>query len=193
MSRKIVFIFGSPRENGNTRVLMERAMKAAREAGATVEEINAVKLKHTVPGCSGCLWCKKAGEFRCVIGDEVARQVGRLPEYDTIVFATPVYWLSYSAQIKIFIDRMYCLVQFLEDGIKSPLSGKTLALISSGGGTLEGNLEVLEEQFLSTTKIIGAHYTGLLLPLAPVDPGAIADDGEAMRKAAEFGRSLALE
>ncbi len=193
MSRRIVFIFGSPREKGNTRVLMERAMLTAQTAGAEVSEINAVKLEHKVPGCSGCLWCKNAKEFRCVIGDEVARVVRQLPEFDTIVFATPIYWLSYSAQIKILLDRMFCLVQFVEDGIKSPLSGKTLALLASGGGTLAGNLEILEEQFLSTAKIVGAHYTGLLIPLAPAEPGAIAQDAEAMKKAAEFGRSLAME
>ena len=35
----IVAIYGSPRTNGNTALLLKQAVKGAREAGAHVEEI----------------------------------------------------------------------------------------------------------------------------------------------------------
>lgn len=191
MGKKILFVSGSPRKGSNTRIVMRQALEAARAAGAETAEIDAAKLEHAVAGCSGCLECKRRGEYRCVIGDEVARTVEGLPEYDVIVFATPLYWLSWSAQLKILIDRMYCLIRFDRDGISSPLQGKTLALIATGGGTSAGNLELLEEQFLCLTKIIGARFKSLCLPRTPVGEGEIDGNSEAMEKAGKFGRELA--
>lgn len=186
-----MFISGSPRKRSNTRIVMRRVLQAAREAGAETAEIDAAKLEHRVPGCSGCLGCKRSGEYRCVIGDEVARTVENLPKYDVIAFATPLYWLSYTAQLKILIDRMYCLIRFDREGISSPLAGKTLALISTGGGANAGNLELLEEQFLCVTKIIGARFKSLCFPRTPIGEGKISEDPEAMAKADRFGRELA--
>jgi len=193
MGKKILFISGSPRKGSNTRIVMRRVLDAAREAGAETVAIDAVKLEHRIPGCSGCLGCKKSGEYRCVIGDEMARTVEGLPDHDTIVFATPLYWLSYTAQLKILIDRMYCLIQFDREGIRSPLAGKTLALIATGGGGNAGNLELLEEQFLCVTKIIGAGFKSLCFSQVPLEEGAIAGDPEAMAKADKFGRELAQD
>ena len=191
MGKKILFISGSPRQGSNTRIVMRRALEAARAAGAETAEIDAAKLGHRVAGCSGCLGCKRSGEFRCVIGDEVAQTVERLPEYDVVVFATPLYWLSWPAQLKILIDRMYSLIRFDREGITSPLKGKTLALIATGGGGNAGNLELLEEQFLCITKIIGARFKSLCLSQVPGGEGALAEDREALARAAEFGRELA--
>ncbi len=191
MGKKILFISGSPRKGSNTRIIMRQALEAARAAGAETAEIDAVKLRHRVPGCSGCLECKKSGEFRCVIGDEVAETVAKLPDYDVIVFATPLYWLSWPAQMKILIDRMYSLIQFNREGISSPLQGKTLALIATGGGTSAGNLELLEEQFLCITKIIGGRFKSLCFSRTPIKEGATAEDRETLTRAEKFGRELA--
>lgn len=191
MGKKILFVSGSPRKGSNTRIVMRQALEAARAAGAETAEIDAAKLEHRVPGCSGCLGCKRSGEFRCVIGDEVARTVEGLPEYDAIVFATPLYWLSWSAQMKILIDRMYCLIRFDREGISSPLKGKTLALIATGGGGNAGNLELLEEQFLCITKIIGARFKALCLSQVPGGEGSLEEDRKALSQAAKFGRELA--
>lgn len=191
MGKKILFISGSPRKGSNTRIVMRRALEAARAAGAETTEIDGAGLQYAAPGCTGCLGCKKSGEYLCVINDEVGRVAGELPRYDAVVLATPLYWLSWTAQLKILIDRIYCLIQFDAEGIRSPLKGKTLALIATGGGESAGNLELLEDQALCTAQIVGAHFKSLCLPLVPVEEGAIAGDPEAMAKAEKFGQELA--
>ncbi len=191
MSKKILFISGSPRKGSNTRIVMRRALESAQAAGAETAELDAAALQYAAPGCTGCLGCKKSGEYRCVINDEVGRTAGELPGYDVIVLATPLYWLSWTSQLKILIDRIYCLIRFDSGGIESPLRGRTLALIATGGGETAGNLDLLEEQALCMAKIVGARFKSLCLPLVPVEEGAIAGDPEAMARAEQFGRELA--
>ena len=115
-----------------------------------------------------------------------------LPEYDVIVLSTPLYWWSYSAQLKIFIDRIYSLSKFQEaSGIRSLLTGKTLALIATGGGPIEDNLELLERQWKNPADMLGCSFISCLFPDTIVEAGELKNDRLAANKAKEFGRLLA--
>ncbi len=188
MSNKIVFVHGSPRKDGNTRIVTAAAIEAAKEENAQVAEIDATQLEFKIPGCEGCLKCQHSEEFVCAIDDQVAQAVATLPEYNVIVMATPVYWLSFSAQIKILIDRMYSL----DKPTGTPLAGKTLALLATGGGPLEDNLDILERQWKICAEWSKASFVSCLFPKAPSEPpGALGNDPSALEKAREFGRLLA--
>lgn len=192
MPNKIVFIHGSPRKNGNTRIVTAAAIEAAKEENAQVTEIDATRLEFKKPGCVGCQKCQQSEEFVCAFGDEVAQTVATLPEYDGIVMATPIYWWSYSAQIKIFIDRMYSLTKFAESGeFRTPLAGKTLALLATGGGAVKNNLELLERQWKNPADMMGAPFLSCLFPNTPPEAGALKNDPSALEKARQFGRLLA--
>lgn len=192
MKRKIVFIQGSPRQNGNTRAVAAAAMAAAREAKAEVDEIDATRLEFKKPGCIGCQKCQQSEEFICTLGDQLAQTVATLPRYDVIVMASPIYWWSFTAQIKMFIDRMYSLSKFTESGdIRTLLGGKTLALMATGGGLLEDNLELLERQWKTPADMLGCPFRSCLFPLTPPEAGALLEDPAAMEKARRFGRLLA--
>lgn len=191
MSRKIVFIHGSPRPTGNTRKAAEAAMAAAREAGAEVAEIDACRLEFRAPGCIGCHKCQQRPDYTCAMEDGIAKAVAGLPDFDAIVLCTPVYWMSWTAQLKMVIDRVYSLVKFTEEGITTPLAGKTMAVLGVGGGPVEDNLDLLERQWRVPAGMIGADFDSCLIPNAPYEPGALAGDAEAMAKAADFGKRLA--
>jgi len=192
MTPKIVFVQGSPRQAGNTRAVAAAAMTAAREQGAEVVEIDATRLEFKAPGCIGCQKCQESETFVCTLGDQVAEAVATLPRYDVIVLATPIYWWSYTAQIKIFVDRMYSLSKFTESGgIKTLLGGKTLALMATGGGPLQDNLELLERQWKTPADMLGCAFAACLFPFTPPQAGALQQDSGAMQKARRFGRLLA--
>lgn len=193
MPRKIIFIHGSPRPNGNTRVVAQKAIEAARKAGGAVTEVEAAALRYDTPGCSGCLLCQQSEEYRCQLADEVTEVVAGLPRFDTIVIATPVYWFSYPAQLKVIIDRMFSLVKFAPSGVASPLAGKTFGLLATAGGPEEGNLELLERQWMTPARILSCRYVSCLIPFAPYTPGALIGDTEALAKATAFGTSLAAK
>ena len=192
MAKKIVFIQGAPRKNGKTRAMTALAMKAAQEAGGEVALIDATELDFKVPGCLGCQKCQESEDFVCSLGDGVAEVVATLPGYDVIVLATPLYWWSYTAQLKIVIDRMYSLSKFQEEtGIRSVLAGKTLALLATAGGQLEDNLDLLERQWRNPADMLGCSFLSCLFPDTIVEAGELALDHTAARKAEDFGRMLA--
>jgi multimeric flavodoxin WrbA len=172
--------------------MADLAMKAAQEAGAEVAQIDATKLEFKVPGCLGCQKCQESEDFVCSLGDGVAEAVAMLPRYDAIVLASPLYWWSYTAQLKIVIDRMYSLSKFREEtGIRSVLAGKTLALLATAGGPLEDNLDLLERQWQNPAEMLGCSFLSCLFPNTTVDAGELVFDPAAARKAEGFGRMLA--
>jgi multimeric flavodoxin WrbA len=133
-------------------------------------------------------------EFICSLGDPLAQAVAMLPDYDVIVISTPIYWWSYSAQTKIFIDRMYSLGKFREEGgVRTALAGKTLALIATGAGPLEDNLDLLERQWKNPADMLGCSFLSCLFPNTTVEAGELAKDPSAAEKAWEFGRMLATK
>jgi multimeric flavodoxin WrbA len=103
MMTKSIFIFkGSPRERGNSAVLADRAAAGAKEAGAQVESIYLHGLD--IRPCDGCDLCTEDG---CIIEDDMQPLYPKLAAADAIILASPVYWFTFSAQLKLCIDRWY--------------------------------------------------------------------------------------
>ena len=103
MSRNILIFKGSPREKGNSAVLADRAAAGAKEAGALVESIYLHGLD--IRACDACDLCRDTN--MCVIQDDMNRIYPKLAAADAILLASPVYWFTFSAQLKLCIDRWY--------------------------------------------------------------------------------------
>lgn len=102
MAKKVLILSSSPRRNGNSDSLANEFMRGAVDAGNEVEKIFlGDKTIHPCKGCSVCSRDKKP----CPQRDDAAEVVGKMLEADTIVMATPVYFYSMSAQMKMLIDR----------------------------------------------------------------------------------------
>lgn len=192
MSKRVIVLHGSPRRKSNTRMVAEMSIQAARDEGAIVYEIDAIRLEFEIPGCAGCMKCHQSDDFGCVVGDQVAESIAVLPNFDVIVIATPLYWMSYPAQLKILIDRMGALMKFNELAeIRTPLAGKTFALLSTCNGPLENNMDLLDQQWRSAANHLSCQFNSCLFPSASVEAGIRGDDSSVLNKAQEFGRLLA--
>jgi len=191
MGNKIVFVQGGPRKKGNTRAATRIAIESAKKQDAEVTEIDITTLDFKAPGCIGCLKCQMSDEYKCALNDEVAEKVATLPEYDVIVLATPLYWWSYTAQLKIFIDRMFSLMKLSGEDHQSLLSGKTMGLLATGGGGYENNLALLETQWKNPADMLGCKFLSCLFPNTIPEEGSLVSDPSAVEKAKEFGRLLA--
>lgn len=131
---KVLAVSASPRRGGNSDVLCDRLLKGAAEAGNEVEKINLSGL--TISPCAACYGCRGSG--RCVKKDDMERVLDKLIHADAIILATPVYFYSMDAQMKIMIDR--CLPRYQE------IKGKDFYYIitaadpehSAADGTLAG-------------------------------------------------------
>ncbi|GFK93398.1 FMN-dependent NADH-azoreductase [Fundidesulfovibrio magnetotacticus] len=192
MSKTAVFVLGSPRRKGNTAALARAAMECLASRGVTPSEIDAPRLEFSHPGCIACHKCQKSPGYGCHVDDALARAVNSLPGFDALVLATPVYWFSHPAQVKAFIDRIFSLIKFAPDhSLISPLAGKPWALLATGGGIVEENLEVLDRQWAIPAKRIGSPYLSRLFPQCHYPPGGVVRDQAAMDKARAFGDDLA--
>lgn len=102
---QLVAIYGSPRRDGNSGTLMDRAVAGAREEGAVVEEIFLRDYK--ISPCLEIYKCIKDGE--CAIRDDFPKILEKLEASDGILLASPIFFYSVSAHTKIFMDRCQSL------------------------------------------------------------------------------------
>ena len=101
MSKKVLIISTSLRNNANSEILARETERGAKDAG---HEVEFVTLKDKVINfCKGCMACQKLG--KCVINDDANEITLKMKEADVIVWATPVYYYEMSGQMKTLIDR----------------------------------------------------------------------------------------
>lgn len=70
--------------------------------------------------------------------DDYLPLMQRVVQHDTIVLATPVYWYSMSAIMKIFIDRLTDLLTIRKDLGRKLAKKRVYVLASYGGSSVEG-------------------------------------------------------
>jgi multimeric flavodoxin WrbA len=98
---KVLAISASPRKGGNSDILCDQFLKGAAESGNEIEKIN-LGDKNISP-CVSCYVCQETK--KCVKKDDMEEILEKLLEADVIVLATPVYFYSMNAQMKMMIDR----------------------------------------------------------------------------------------
>jgi multimeric flavodoxin WrbA len=98
---KVLGIYGSPREGGNSDQLLDKALEGARSAGAETLAIYPRDLK--MCGCLECGGCDKTG--KCVVEDDMQSVYTLLEEAGVIFLASPIFFYGITAQAKALIDR----------------------------------------------------------------------------------------
>lgn len=100
---KIVGICGSPRKSGNSDILLDEFLKYF-EGKAKIKKFFLNSLKF-IP-CQECENIRKDG--RCKINDDMQNIYDEIESSDIVVVASPVFFGSISAQLKMMIDRFQC-------------------------------------------------------------------------------------
>ncbi len=184
MPNKLLILKGSPREKGNSATLADQAAAAASAAGWEVECLSLQSLD--IRPCDGCDLCVETGQY-CAIDDDMQSLYPKLLEAQALLLATPIYWFTFSAQLKLCIDRWYGLWMFNHHAFEGKRIGIILAygdsdLYTSGAinaiHTFESMFHYLRAEILGTVH------------------GSLMDVGDAeqhpglMRAAYELGRKL---
>lgn len=102
MAKKVLGVLGSPRLEGNTADLLEAALQGARSAGAETERLNLARMK--INACIECRRCDESAEC-AVKTDDMQEIYSRIRNIDAIILASPIFFMSVSAQTKAMIDR----------------------------------------------------------------------------------------
>lgn len=192
--KNILVIIGGGRANGNTIQLADAFIKGARDAGHCVEKISLTKTQ--VKGCIGCNACRYGKP--CVQKDGFNDLVPRIKEADLIVFASPLYFWTVSAQIKAFIERFYCIA---EEDPNPPLGRyekypvKDCALLITSADNLFWTFEQVVSYYKFTfINYIGFKDKGMLLAGGCGDTNGKPqiDKTDYLSEAYNFGKTIYL-
>ena len=173
---KIIGINASPkREKSQTRRLVLSALEGARSTGADITFIDLCDLE--IKYCTACGNCYAKGE--CIHDDDYAEVLEKMLDADGIVFGSPNYIDSITAQLKTLFDRM-------ADAIHCQyFTGKYGCAVCTAGGSNADEVAAYMNQTLlhlgaTTVGAVGLNFLG--------NPEAIVP---AEKKAKELGRKLA--
>jgi multimeric flavodoxin WrbA len=185
MAKRILILKGSPRRNGNSSILADRAADGARQAGAVVEVIFLEGMRITP--CTACEACHD-GEPECIIADDMRDLYPKLRQADALIIASPVYWFSMSAQTKLMVDRWYALEQ--KGG--NELKGKKIGIILTYGDTnleTSGGIHAVGS-FESMFRYIGCPIVGIVHGTAGAE-GDVLKKTSLLEQAFRLGQSVA--
>lgn len=120
---KILVLNGSPHLDGATSDMVKAFTQGAEEAGHDVVSINVTH--KNIKGCMACEYCRNREKGVCVQKDDMQAIYPEILHADMVVFASPIYYFTLSAQLQAVIHRTYA--------IDIPKNVKKVALIMSSG------------------------------------------------------------
>jgi multimeric flavodoxin WrbA len=192
MSMKILAIYGSPRRQGNTTLLLDQAVQGALGTGAQVGKIVLRDLK--MSPCFEIYGCKETG--RCVIQDDFQKVYDQLLACNGLMLASPIFFYTVSAHTKILMDRCQSLwvkkywVDKIPDGQQKPeRKGLFISVGATKGKRLfEGTLLTVRYFF----DILDVELWKTLLYRQLDFEGDVLKHQEYLQEAYEAGKEFAL-
>ncbi|MGE4464134.1 flavodoxin family protein [Sphaerochaeta sp.] len=174
---QMMIVYGSPKKSGNSATLAREFSKEACKQYAC----NEIYLQDlTIGPCRACNWCKT--HQGCLIEDDMNNLCTLVKGADAILLATPVYWWGVSAQMKLFIDRLYQLK--LGD-----FANKKLYVIATGEDSLDGvQYRLIREQFEAICEYTSMEFAGYL-PVCADDNHPVQEQDDALASARELIRA----
>lgn len=185
---QITTLLGSAKKKGNTATVLGWVEEEFKSKGHSVERI--YLNNKSIKGCLGCAKCReKPDEIACVQKDEAAEIMEQMISSDVTLFASPIYFWGFSAQIKALIDRGYSLVtNYHKPGHTSLMEGKRLGLLVTGADAYEDNAEGMFTAFDRIADFLLAQNAGKLYVGDCSTPDELSE--EVRNQASKLAQSL---
>jgi multimeric flavodoxin WrbA len=179
-----VVLLGSPRKAGNSETLAEAFLKGA---GERAGQITRFRLSEMSPlsGCLDCRQCWTQGK-PCVLKDPMREIHDALRVSDLIIFVSPLYWYTWSGQIKPVLDRF---LPFVSETPLFDLRGKKAILISTAGDSDPKCFDGLRFSFRSSCALLGLENLHEILAHGIYRRGEI-EGTEWLEQAERFGNKI---
>lgn len=187
---RVLGIAGSPRQGGNTDILLAEVMRGAASKGAEVKTIFLRDLK--IAPCEHCDDCLVKG--KCKIPDDMQMIYRELEQADRIVLASPIQFMTVTAHMKAMIDRCQSLWA-CKYVLKMPPLGDKRArkgfFVSVGGRRVPNLFEPALVTVKTLFRTLDITYAGDLLFPGIDEKGDILKHPDALRQAFLAGQKLA--
>jgi multimeric flavodoxin WrbA len=183
----ILALSATPRRRGNSDILVDRILEGVRRAGGSGEKIRLAGLR--LEPCDACEACQKETDTPCVIDDDMAPLLEKVRAADGYVFASPIYFFSVSAQLKLFLDRCYAL---FGGGRFDQLAGRRAALAFAYGDTdpIASGVGNAVQMFQGAARFLGLDLVGWVHASCQEEGQVLADE-RVLAQAVALGEQLA--
>jgi multimeric flavodoxin WrbA len=189
---QVLGLSASPRRDGNSFLLVDAAIEGAREAGHAAELVHVDDhVRHLLRDCRRC----RDENGRCTIDDGFEGLLReRVLPAEAIVFGTPLYWYGVSAQLKAFLDRIFCYIAASEpdaDLFVDGLMGKRLALVIASEESYPGAPLGVIHEIQEYARYTHSAFVGVVQGIGNQRRDVLLDPNNPLERARELGRRLA--
>jgi multimeric flavodoxin WrbA len=183
---KVLGINGSHRRNGNTKLMLEEALKVCSGSGFKVKQIDLVD--NDIKFCTVCDACK--GEYTCPLDDDVMEILEEMKSSDAIIVGSPTYFGGVSGKLRALFDRTLPLRR---NGMM--LAGKIGGALAVGGSRNGGQEHTIQQihawMLIQEMTIVGdrktAHFGGICWAHKP---GSVIEDKEGLETVVNLAEKI---
>ena len=147
---KILALNGSHNNDGNTAFLLKTILSYFKE-----EDTEIINIHEAITDAKNpfCISCSTPCNGNCYIGTKLEYALNKVSEADFVIFGSPVYFGSMSAQLKAFFDKTRAM------RAEKKWLNKPVAAVSVGA-TKYGGQERTIEAIHSCALVSGMHIIG---------------------------------
>jgi multimeric flavodoxin WrbA len=191
---KVCGIIGSPKKGGNVDLLVSQVLKGARGQGAKTQKVYVNDLQ--IRPCQSC--GTDPYPKHCLFDDDMEEIYAALQSCEAIVFGSPVYFDTVSAQAKLMIDRCNCLMPYVKQtdgtsGFERRIKKRKKGVFVAASGT--------EQELATILTTVNGFFNWANIELTDKiffqhdddDLGGVKNDRQKMSQAFEIGARFAKQ
>ncbi len=122
---KVIAVNGSPRNNGNTAVLLRNVLRGAEAGGAETDFVNLYQLNFK--GCISCFACKRKDSRcngLCAVRDDLTAVLENILSCDSLILGSPIYFGDVTGEMRSFLERLIFPNHSYNTGSRSTFQGR---------------------------------------------------------------------
>lgn len=182
---KVIGINGSPRQNGNTSIIIRGIFQELEKNGIETELVQLGG--RAIRGCTGCGACfKNKNGLRAMQGDVVNSLIQKAAQADGIILGSPVYFADVTPEMKAFIERAG-MVASANGNLFQHKAGTSVMAVRRGGAVQAFDTM---NHFLHDMQmyLVGASYWNMVYGK---EVGEVRNDPEGMENMRVIGENMA--
>ncbi len=184
---RVLCIAGSPRRHGNSEQLLDALVRGVEAAGGIADKL--VAAETGARPCRGCNACSKTGT--CIQRDGMDDVYARMDAADAVAVATPVFFATVPAVLKILFDR--CQPYWARTHVlcePSPARKRPGAILVVGGGGDPFGTNCAFVAVRSVFAVLGVSADTSFECVGPDAPSDMIKHPEAFERAEQIGAEL---
>lgn len=182
---KVVAFNGSPREQGNTTVLLKTVL--AELAGEGIETEIVHLAGKAILGCRACYQCFGKPDGHCAVtGDAVNGCIDKMRAADGIILGSPTYFADIAATMKALIERAGMTARANGDMLRRKVGAGVVTVRRAGAIHAFSSLNHFF--LIGQMIVVGSSYWNVGIGL---EPGDVEKDSEGVQTMKVLGQNMA--